>query len=86
MMYVYVRHMPQTAPTLCAEVDGRAIRAARSKAGLTVRDVAAEVGIGAAFLYHLEVGSRSRLALPKFEALATTLGVDRSELLAEAVA
>lgn len=77
-------HMQSTEPiSPTVQVNGRALRSARKAAGLDAMELAVKVGIDRSFLYHLERGSRSRMSPAKFNALASALGVDRADLLAE---
>ena len=66
-------HLPSYVGTL-----GEAVYWLRTQRGLTLRALAAKVGVTAAFLCDLEHGRRKT---SKLEALARALGVDADELL-----
>jgi transcriptional regulator with XRE-family HTH domain len=60
---------------------GARIRALRKKAGKTLGDVAAELGMSVVYVSDVERGNRLPFAPEHLELLAVTLSCDRKELL-----
>lgn len=68
-------HQPTTF-----EVDGDAIREARTQAGLTRAELAAAVGVTDRYIRHLETGTRKRMRKPPYIALRTALSASDERL------
>lgn len=61
---------------------GQSVRAARKKAGMTLRDLQSRCGLSYSFLSDLENGKRS-VSVRNFVALANALGVEPADMLPE---
>jgi transcriptional regulator with XRE-family HTH domain len=63
-------------------IDGAKVRRLRSLHGLTIQELAEQVGISRQFLGHLETGARQTVTLAAAVRLAAALGVPTEEVAA----
>ena len=63
-------------------IDGAKVRTLRTLHGLTLEELAGQVGISKSFLGHLETGRRGTITLPAAVRLAAALGVPTEEVAA----
>lgn len=61
---------------------GDYLRSVRERAGLSLRELAAAVGVSAPYLMRLETGARSKPSPDVLQRLADALGVDAADLFA----
>lgn len=59
---------------------GAYLRAARTDAGLSLRALAARVGVSAPYLHDVEAGRRGPVAVARWPALAKALGVTEGRI------
>lgn len=74
-------------PTTAVPINGAALRELRIRTGVSVADLAREVGVGRPYISQLELGARHRVSPKVFNAIMSALRIeDRRVLSAEAVA